>query len=105
MGITKILENPTVESNKYLDDALDCMYYWADNETDKYMKNSSGFERSKFRSKLYILNNPILDDKIYNTEKRIQEYFKFNSALSGNIFDGREESIDNCRINIDELGE
>jgi hypothetical protein len=101
----KILENPTIESKKYLDDALDCMYYWANKETDKYMNNMSGFERGKFRRKLYVLNDPNLDDKIYNTKERIQEYFKFNSALSGNIFDGREESIDNCRINIDELGE
>ncbi len=101
----RILENPTMESKKYLDDALDCMYYWANKETDKYMNNMSGFERGKFRRKLYVLNDPSLDDKIYNTKERIQEYFKFNAALSGNIFDGREESIDNCRININELGE
>ncbi len=101
----KILENPTMESNKYLDDALDCMYYWADKETDKYMNNMSGFERGKFRRKLYILTDPSLDDKIYNTKERIQEYFKFNAALSGNIFDGRKATIDNCHININELGE
>jgi len=101
----KILENPSMESKKYLDDALDCMYYWANKETDKYLKSASGFERGKYRRKLYILSGPEIDDKIYNTKDRIEEYFKFNTALSDHIFEGRNESIDNCRTNINELGE
>jgi len=36
----KILENPTIESKKYLDDALDCESYWAKTKT----KGLSGFD-------------------------------------------------------------
>lgn len=101
----KVLENPTMESKKYIDDALDCQYYWADKETEKYTRGLSGFEKGKYYRKLKLLNDPVLKDKIYNTRARINQKFTFNAALSGNIFDGRSESIDNCRINIDELGE
>ncbi len=101
----KILANPTMESNKFLNNALDCMFYWADNVTNKYAKSLSPFEKGKFRRKLYILSGPTLDDKVYNTKERIKQYFKFNAALSGNIFDGRDRSIKNCRTNINLLGE
>jgi hypothetical protein len=99
------LENPTIESKKYIDNALDCQYYWADKERNKYTQGFSGFEKHKYFSKLTFLNDPILKDKIYNTRVRINQKFSFNAALSGNIFEGRDESIGNCQINIDELGE
>ena len=101
----KILESPTMESKKHIDDALDCQYYWADKERDKYTQGLSGFEKSKYYSKLKFLTDPILKDKVYNTRARISQKFSFNAALSGNIFDGRDESIENCRTNIDEIGE
>ena len=101
----KILENPVLESKKYLDDALDCQYYWAWKRTQKDTKGKSNFEAGKYYSKLLFLTDPILKDKIYNTRARIEQKFRFNAALSGNIFDGRDESIANCRTNIDKLGE
>ena len=97
----KILENPTMESNKYLDDVIDCQYYWLNKKT----KGLSGFEFGKFSKEHSVIRSTILDDKIYNNQNRIKQYFKFNTALSGHIFKGREESLNNCRINIDELGE
>lgn len=97
----KILENPTIESSKYEDDAIDCQYYWFKKQT-KDMNDKDGFE---YRQNNRIFGDSKLKDKIYNTRERIEQKFSYNAALSGNIFDGRKESIDNCQINIDELGE
>jgi len=97
----KILESPTMESKKYIDDALDCESYWIDTKT----KHMSGFEYVQYSVKHGVFNNPEIKDKIYNTRTRISQKFSFNATLSGNIFDGRDESIDNCRTNIDMLGE
>lgn len=97
----KILESPTMESKKHIDDAIDCQYYWFDTKT----KNLSGFEMGKYFSKHKVTNNPEIKDEIYNTRKRINQKFLFNAALSGNIFNGTKQDIDNCQINIDELGE
>jgi hypothetical protein len=97
----KILESPTMESKKYIDDALDCEFYWLKQET----KEMSGFEGLQYHNKHEVFNNPEVKDKIYNTRERIEEKFRFNSALSGNIFSGRNQSIENCRTNIDEIGE
>jgi len=101
----KILENPTMESRKYIDDALDCQRYWAWKRTQKDTQGMSGFEAGKYYSKLTFLTDPVLKDKIYNTRARISQKFSFNAALGGHIFDGRNESINNCRTNIDKLGE
>ena len=97
----KILENPTIESKKYIDDAIDCQYYWLERETE----NLSGFEFGKFARQHEVFNDPDLKDEIYNTRQRIEQKFGFNASLSGNIFDGRERSISNCRTNINEIGE
>ena len=97
----KILENPTMESKKYIDDALDCESYWIDTKT----RHMSGFEYIQYSVKHGVFNNPEIKDKIYNTRKRIEQKFSFNASLGGNIFDGRDKSIDNCQININELGE
>ena len=101
----KILENPTMESKKYIDDALDCESYWAWKEMKKNTQGQSNFERGLYYSNLSSLIDSNLRDHIYNTRERIEQKFSFNAALSGNIFDGRDESIDNCQINIDNLGE
>jgi len=101
----RILENPTMESKKYLDDALDCQYYWEWKEMKENTQGFSKFEQGKYYSELSFLTNPVIKDKIYNTRVRIEQKFRFNAALSGNIFNGRKESIGNCQTNIDELGE
>ncbi|MCD6654315.1 MAG: Ig-like domain-containing protein [Sulfurovum sp.] len=101
----KVLENPTIESKKHIDDALDCQYYWVNKETDKYTNSLSGFEKGQYRRSLKILTDPSLKDHIYNTHERIERKFSFNAALSGNIFDGRKESIENCQVDINALGE
>ncbi len=97
----KILENPTMESSKYEDNALACEYYWFNKET----VGLSGFEFGKFSKKHKVINTPELEDKIFNTKERILRSFEYNSALSGNILTPRENELSACRINIDELGE
>lgn len=101
----KVLEHPTIESKKHIDDALDCQYYWAKKERDKYTQGLSSFEKGLYYSKLKFLTDPELRDHIYNIRERIERKFSFNAALSGNIFDGREESIENCQVDINALGE
>lgn len=101
----KVLENPTIESKKYIDDALDCESYWAWKEMQKNTDGLSNFERGLYYSNLASLTDSELKDHIYNTRERIERKFSFNAALSGNIFDGRKESIKNCKTNIDLLGE
>lgn len=97
----KILENPTIESKKYSDDAIDCESYWFNIITE----SMTTLEMMKYMNNHEVFNDPEIKDKIYNTRERIEQKFSYNSALSGNIFDGRNESIDNCQININELGE
>lgn len=97
----KILENPTIDNSKYEDDALACEFYWFDKET----VGLSGFEYGKFIKKHKVINTPELEDKIFNTKKRILRMFEYNRALSGNILTLREDKLSACRINIDEFGE
>ncbi len=114
----KILENPTMESKKYLDDAIDCQYYWFHSKqktlTDQMISiadtNQSKFwelfsKRSKWEKENRIFNDPELKDHFFNTEERIKQKFRFNEALSGHIFEGRDESIRNCKYDIDAYGE
>ena len=97
----KILENPTMESKKYLDDALDCQYYWLNKKT----QGLSGKDSIHFSVLHTVFGDPVLKDKIYNNKERIEQYFRFNKALSGHMFEGRDESIRNCRYDIDAYGE
>jgi len=114
----KILENPTMESSKYEDDAIGCQYYWFDQkqkdinqrimdlaETDFQASIQENLKAGQWRQKNKVFNDSEIKDNMYNTKERIEQYFSYNAALSGNIFDGRNESINNCQINIDELGE
>jgi len=114
----KILENPTMESSTIEDDVLACQSYWFHKKLkhieDQIMALDDNREAEswdlmkqiiKFEDENKIFANPKLKDKFYNTKERIEQYFKFNATLSGNIFDGREENITNCKTNIDELGE
>lgn len=97
----KILENPVLESKKYSDDAIDCQFYWINNKR----KNMSTLDGLRYSVKHKVFNDSNTKDRIYNTRERIEQKFSYNAALSGNIFDGRRGSIDNCQVNIDELGE
>ncbi|NOR56047.1 MAG: hypothetical protein GQ531_07540 [Sulfurovum sp.] len=104
----KILETPTIESKKYLDDAIDCQYYWFDKKT----QGLSGYEFIQYSVKHKVFDDINLKDKMLNTKQRILRKFKFNEACSGHIFRGRgrgrgrgKETIDSCQTNIDMLGE
>jgi len=98
----KILENPTIDSKKYSDDAIDCQFYWINNKR----KNMSTLDGIKYSQKHKVFNDPEIKDKIYNTKERIERKFSYNSALSGNIFSGRgNNTVAKCQVNIDELGE
>ncbi len=95
----KILENPTIESKKYSDDAIGCQFYWIRKST----KNLTTLEAMKFglNHKVY---NPEIKDILYNTRARIEQKFHYNSALSGQIFQGQESTLNMCQTNIDAIG-
>jgi len=98
----RILETPTIESKKYLDDAIDCQYYWLEKKTE----GLSGLESIKYSEKHGVFNDTALKDIMMNTKERILQKFKFNTACSGHIFNGRgKDTIDRCQTNIDVLGE
>jgi len=98
----KLIENPIMSSDKYSNDVIDCEYYWI----GKHNKNMTTLKAIQYHQKHKIFNDNGIKDKSYNTKERIKEYFKFNQACSGHIFDGRDEdTINNCQINIDRLGE
>ncbi|MGB6018060.1 MAG: Ig-like domain-containing protein [Sulfurimonadaceae bacterium] len=98
----KMIENPVLESRKYLEKASACQWYWFNKKT----KSIKGFSESLQWVKSHSGRLGVdLEDKIFNTKERIQQRFKFNEACSGNIFKSAEKNIDACRINIDELGE
>ena len=97
----KIIDNPTLENVKYQDDAIDCEFYFLKQKT----KDMTSLDGLRYHTQHEVFNDSKINDKIYNTRERIKQSFKFNQACSGNIFDGRRESIENCQVNIDELGE
>jgi len=97
----KMIEAPTIESRKYLEDASACQEYFVN-------KNTKGLNFKEYReweknhaSKLGVH----LEDAIFNTKERILRRFEFNRACSGHIFDLSPASIDKCMINIDKIGE
>ncbi|MFT7823587.1 MAG: Ig-like domain-containing protein [Sulfurimonas sp.] len=61
----KVLENPTIESKKHIDDALDCESYWAWKEMQKNTDGLSNFERGLYYSNLASLTDSELKDHIY----------------------------------------
>ena len=115
----KILETPTIESKKYLDDAIDCQYYWFDKKNKKLIDEIKELANKDF-DKAYELDKQVtiwerhnkvfndieLKDKILNTKLRILRKFKFNEACSGHIFRGRgKDTIESCKTNIDKFNE
>ncbi|MDT8338793.1 MAG: Ig-like domain-containing protein [Sulfurimonas sp.] len=114
----KILENPTMESSKFEDDAISCQYYWFDkkqkdinqriinlDETDFNAAIQEALKAGKWRSENKVFNDSEIKDKIYNTRARIEQKFSYNSALSGNILKTSPATAEKCQTNIDELGE
>jgi len=115
----KILETPTIESKKYLDDAIDCQYYWFDTKNKILIEQIKELANKDFdkayeleeqlttwERKNKVFNDISLKDMKLNTKERILTKFKFNEACSGHIFRGRgRDSIEDCQTNIDLLGE
>jgi hypothetical protein len=97
----KIIENPVIETKQYSDDAMYCESYWLNKNT----KGMSFGEYLKYSQQHEVFNDKQIRAKIYNTRKRIEQSFEFNRACSGQIFTLSEYTINNCRVNIDELGE
>ncbi len=96
----KIIETPTKESMKYQDDAIDCEWYWLGKES----ADLPIAEDTQWTIKHRIYTDTF-KSLIYNTKERAKQYFKYNGTLSGGVFPGRLRSVDNCQVNIDELGE
>jgi len=97
----KMIENPTIESRKFLEDASACKWYFSDKNT----KNFNNYSQSR---KWRIENDGAdynLEDKIFNTKERIERRFQFNEACSGHIFDLRKAELNACQTDIDKLGE
>lgn len=114
----KILDNPTMESNEFEDNALACQYYWFErkqkditqriielSETDFNASIQESLKARKWRNKHRVFGNIGIKDKLYNTRERIEQSFQFNSLLSGNILKSPTNTLDKCQININELGE
>ena len=97
----KMIETPTVESRKFLEDVSACREYFI----DKYTKHMNYQDYRTWRKNHSSLLGVDLEDKLFNTKERIQQRFKFNEACSGNIFNLRKSEIGACKVNIDELGE
>ena len=98
----KVIEGPVIENNIYLENASECQRYFFSKKT----KNIKGYlNRREWRKSHYGILGNELEDKIFNTEERIQQRFKFLEACSGNIFDLKVPQLSACQINIDKLGE
>ena len=117
-AVQKVIDNPVIESIKYVDNSIDCQSYWFDKkqknitqriiepgETDFDTSIQENLKAGRWRTKHKVFNDTEINDKIYNTRERIERSFEFNQACSGHIFSGRKQSLENCQINIDELGE
>ena len=115
----KILENPTIESSEYEDDVLACQYYWFHqkqkditkkiielSDTDFNASVELQMEANRWQDTHEVFGDSEVKDKIYNTRERINQKFSYNSALSGHILeDKKDDTLDRCRTNIDELEE
>ncbi len=97
-----MIENPIIESREYLEKASSCQWYWFNQK----LKDTRGFLiRNQWRDKQSGQLGIRLTNKIFNTKERILQRFEFNQACSGQIFDRRDKGLDDCQINLDELGE
>lgn len=114
----KTLENPTKESAKYSHNSIDCEYYWFEQKQQEEYKQFSELLKidrraaaeldsklTRWRLKYSVFNDHGINNIVLNTKERIKQDFAFNSAMSGGFYPGRDVSIDNCQVNINELGE
>ena len=63
-------------------------------------------EANRWQDTHEVFGDSEVKDKIYNTRERINQKFSYNSALSGHILeDKKDDTLDRCRTNIDELEE
>lgn len=114
----QIIDNPVIESRKFMTDSIDCETYWFHQKQKEINQKiielgETNFDEAiqetikagKWRQEHSVFNDTAINDKIYNTRERIERSFEFNQACSGHIFDGREAKLDYCHTNLDELGE
>lgn len=98
----KMIESPTIETRKYLEDASACQWYFF----NKNLKNTRGYKKRRLWRRDHVGRLGVkLEDAIFNTKERILKRFEFNSACSGHIYDLKTPSIESCMLNIDNFGE
>ena len=81
-----------LELDRYMTDAIDCKWY--------YYKNYE--KRFEYRQEHRIFDNDF-EDHMFDTKERLRAYIRYNGALSGHIFGDREQTKENCLIDIDIL--
>jgi len=97
----KIIEDPILETRKYLENASACQNYFI----DKHTKGMTFREYLNWEKSHPGMLGVKLEDKIFNTKERILRRFEFNRACSGHIFSLKKAGLGACMVNIDELGE
>jgi len=75
-------------------DAVDCTWY--------YLKKYYSDFDSRLKHDIFTKE---FEYGLFNTEERLKAYFKYNAALSGQVFTSRKKTIDFCEMNIDLLKE
>ncbi len=114
----KVIETPTRESIKYIDDAIDCEYYWYQQKqqaqtqqmyslvkTDRRAAAKMDSEMTKWQLKYEVFGDKGINNKIFNTKERIKQDVAFNTTMNGGFYPGRSKSIANCQTNINLFGE
>ena len=114
----KMLESPVIESKKHINDAIDCQFFWFDQKQIEINQRIIDLSKTDFKASIIetikagqwedeymVINDDDINDIVYNTRERIERDFQFNQACSGHIFQGRTRSLQNCQVNILELGE
>ncbi|GAX87968.1 hypothetical protein LNAT_P1265 [Lebetimonas natsushimae] len=97
-----IIKNPTYENSKYLDNAIDCQTYFESKKAKKLRLN--GYQFIKFALKHDVITSKFRDI-IFNTNKRLKQYFKYNEECSGHVFESNIDDPNVCVIDIDKLEE
>ena len=114
----KVIENPTKESAKYIDDVLDCQRYWYDqkqqtqtqhmyelHKTNRMEAIKISAAMAKWELKYDVYNDDGINNIVFNTRERTKQDFAFNGAMSGGFYPGRNQTLENCQVNIDLFGE
>ena len=117
-AMQKVIESPTQESAKYIDDASDCERHWHRQKQEIQSQQFSELlkidrreaakldsEMTKWQLKYKVFNDKAINGKQLNTKERIKQDFAFNGAMSGGFYAGREPSIEFCQTDIISFGE